>query len=406
MIGVDYGSSTVKWFDGRRFGTGLPEGRGLVVGLSSKTVLVKEAVFPLCKGKQLEKMVLNEVVSDLSVEPSQVAVAFCPAERLEKGCRHLIFVEKRELLDSLPPEVREGSTLTVDLIGALSAVSLLYPEEEVTVVDAGSGKVGFYRVSNSQLKGVEIFRFGFDAFAQRFKSLPLPAVSGRLILIGGGALNEEFVELFKEFSPEIPVVSPFGEQTPLYFNAYGLYHFKKSPCRAAFTQPSLFSSELFQKNRKLFLRAGALVGLSLILLTAAEAIRVKVARDDYLAAKREFREKLSELLGEKVLLPEVQVNQKLTELENLKELLKVNQPSALVYLKAIAESLTGGVKVLEVKGSASSGQFTVVGRFESEEALEAFVSNLKKRFEKVLVSVDGKKFTITLWRVKVGAKEA
>jgi len=406
MIGVDYGSSTVKWFDGKRFGTGLPEGRGLVVGLSSKTVLVKEAVFPLCRGKQLEKMVLNEVVSDLSVEPSQVAVAFCPAERLEKGCRHLIFVEKREFLEALPPEVKEGSTLTVDLIGALSAVSLLYPEEEVTVVDAGGGKVGFYRISNSQLNGVEVFRFGFDAFIERFKNLPLPAVSGKLILVGGGALNEEFVELFKEFYPEVPQIEPFGEETPLYFNAYGLYHFKKSPCRAAFAQPSLFSSELFQKNKRLFIRAGALIGLSLVLLTVAEVIRVKVARDDYLRAKRELKEKLSEFVGEKIVLPDVQIPQKIRELEDLRALLKADRPSALIYLKAVADSLTEGVKVLEVKGSASSGQFTVVGRFESEGALEAFVSSLKEKFQKVSVSVDGQNFRITLWRVKVGAKEA
>jgi len=406
MIGVDYGSSTVKWFDGKRFGTGLPEGRGLVVGLSSKTVLVKEAVFPLCRGKQLEKMVLNEVVSDLSVEPSQVAVAFCPAERLEKGCRHLIFVEKRELLEALPPEVKEGSTLTVDLIGALSAATLLYPDEDLTVVDAGEGKVGFYFVSGSRLRAVEVFRLGYRSFVERFGELSVPKVSGRLVLIGGGALSEEFVELFKEFSPLVPEIPPFGEETPLYFNAYGLYHFKKSPCRAAFAQPSLLSSEFFQKNRGLFVRAGALVGLSLILLTAAEAIRVKVARDDYLAAKREFKERLSELLGEKVLIPEVQIPQKLEELKALKELLKVDQPGALLYLRAISESTTEGVRVLEVKGSASSGQFTVVGRFESEEALEAFVSSLKRRFKKVSVSVDGNRFRITLWRVKVGAEEA
>lgn len=406
MIGVDYGSSQIKWFNGKKFGIGLPEGRGFVVGLSSKTVLVKEASFPLCRGKQLERMVLNEVVSDLSVEPSQVAVAFCPAERLDKGCRHLIFVEKREFLNSLPQKIREGSILTVDIIGALSGVSLLYPEEEVTVVDAGGSKVGFYHISNSQLKEVEIFRFGYRTFIERFKgSLPLQ-ISGRPLLIGGGALDEEFKELFKEFSPILPNFHPFGAQAPLYFNAYGLYHFKKSPCRAAFSQPSLFSSELFQKNKSLFLRAGALVGLSLLLLTGAEVIRVKVARNDYLGAKEGFKREISEVLGEKVLLPEVQIPQKLEELKALKELLRVDQPSALVYLKGVADSVTEGIKILEVKGSSSTGQFTLVGRFSSEKSLEAFTSNLKERFEKVSVSVDGNKFRITLWGVKVGAEKA
>jgi len=397
MIGVDYGSSTVKWFDGQRFGTGLPQGGSCVVGLTSKSVLVKEAVFPLCKGKQLERMVLNEVVSDLSVEPSDIALTYCPVERLERGCRLLIFVEKRELLDSLPLKGR--AKVTVDFIGAAVASSLLYPEGEVTVVDGGAGKVGVYRFKDGLPTAVEIVRRGYKKFIQR--PAPLSLEGGRLILIGGGALDEAFRELFKEFNPELPQVEPFGPETPLYFNAYGLYHFKRARCRALFSQPSLFSSELFQKNKKLLLGVGSAVAASLLLLTAAEVIKVKAARDEYLTLKRQLKEELSNLLGQKVILPEVQIPQKLEELKRLKELLKVDVPSALLYLKAISDSVVKGVKVLEVKGSASSGQFTLKGRFTSEEALKAFTANLKERFEKLNLSVDGKRFTITLWGLKV-----
>jgi len=397
MTGVDYGSKEIKWFDGKNFGKGLPSGKRLTVGLSSATTFVKEATFPFCRGRQLEKLVINEVVADLSVEPSSISVAYCPVEKLEKGCRILIFVEKRELVESLPRQIRESSVITLDAIGAAATVSLLYPEGELSVVDWGASKVALLKFTEGRLRKVEVSRSASpEELLERLKD------EKRIILTGGGALEEKVRELLSELPVEVPELDPFGRETPLYFNAFGLYNFRKASCKAAFSQPTLFSSEFFEKNRKLLIRFGAISLVSLVLLTGAELIRLQVAKRDYTLTRKAFNQALSKLLGEKVLLPEVQIPQKLRELEQLKELLRVGQPSALNYLKAISESTVKGVKVLEVSGSASSEQFIVIGRSSSDDSLKAFIRNLKTRFQKVSLSVSQKgKFKINLWRVKV-----
>ncbi|MEO2066598.1 MAG: hypothetical protein ABGX17_08900, partial [Desulfurobacteriaceae bacterium] len=161
MIGVDYGSKEVKWFDGKRFGKGLPEKRGLTVGLSSVNTLIKETSFPLCRGRQIEKLVINEVTADIPVDPSLLSVAYCPVEKLEKGCRFLIFVEKREVIDSLPEWLRETSLITLDLIGTAAAVNLHYKRERVAVLDAGEGKLSLLKFEDGVIKKAEIFRGGF-----------------------------------------------------------------------------------------------------------------------------------------------------------------------------------------------------------------------------------------------------
>ncbi len=402
MIGVDYGTKEIKWFDGKRFGKGLPKRRGSVVGLSSAGTLVKEATFPLCKGRQLEKLVISEVTADLSVAPSSLSVAYCPIERLEKGCKLLIFVEKREVIDSLPPWLKESSTVTLDLVGTISAVNLLYKEGRVTALDLGEGKVSLLRFEEGKIREVEVFRGGFRKPETLKRAVENLEEGEKVVLIGGGALQDGVKDLLKGVTVEVPEFEPFGEETPLYFNAFGLYHFKRSPCRALFSQPSLLSSQLLGKNRKVLIRAGTLTLLSLLLLTAGEVVRLQAAKRDYAELKEEVKRELSDLLGQKVLLPEVQIPQKLQELKELKEFLKVDQPSALTYLKAISESVVEGIKVLEVRGSASSEEFVVIGK-GSQESLEKFIKNLKEKFQKVSISSTGEKtFKITLWRVKVG----
>ncbi|MEO2065510.1 MAG: hypothetical protein ABGX17_03305, partial [Desulfurobacteriaceae bacterium] len=225
----------------------------------------------------------------------------------------------------------------------------------------------------------------------------------KVILIGGGALSKEVREILKPFNVEVPEFEPFGSETPLYFNAYGLYNFKESPCRAVFSQPSLFSSELFEKNRSLLIRASVLTTASLILITTAQVLQLQYAKKEYQQVKKEINEELSKVVGEKILLPEVQIPQKLRELKELKETLKLDQPSALLYLKGISDSVVEGIRVIEVSGSASSGQFTVVGRSSQEESLRKFSENLKKRFKKVSISLaKNRKFKITIWGLKVG----
>jgi hypothetical protein len=408
MIGLDYGTSGVKWFDGKKFGEGIPKGRGFVVGLTSLNALVKKASFPICRGRQLEKLILNEVSSDLSVEPSTLAVAYCPVKKEEKGCTFLIFVEKREALENLPNPLKEGSFLTLDVLGAASACGALYPDLKLTVVDSGAGKTSLIRVDKGHLTDAEIIRGGFS-FLLKSPDRLLSKI-GRdenLLLVGGGALSSEFRGLFKGFNWEVPKFSPFEELSPLYFNAFGLYHFKRAKCKASFLRPSLFSSEFFRKNRELLVSASVVTVFSLLLLSVGELLELKAVKEEYELLKSSVRKELTRLLGEKVVLPEVQVPEKLSQLKELKKLLKVDEPSVLLYLKAISDSLPEGVKLLELSGSVSSAQFTLSGRAENQEALSKFTERLKERFEKISTSIskEGKylKFTITLWRVKVGA---
>ncbi|WP_457677866.1 hypothetical protein [Thermovibrio sp.] len=402
MIGVDWGSKEIKWFDGKDFGFGTPKRGSLTVGLSSVSVLVKRSFFPLCKGSQLKRLVLNEVISELSLPKEKVALAYCPVKRFQKGCEFLIFVEKREVLDSLPKEVREKSRITVDLVGALTSLKLLYPQEELTLLDLGEGKVSLIEVGEEGVKELEVVRGSYRRERVWRELLPKLKRERKLLLTGGGAFNREIREVLKEFNPQVPSFPPFNEKAPLFFNAFGLYNFNKGDCKALFSSSSLLSSEFIEKNRDFLIKSGALFGLSLLLFTASQLIELQATKRDYLELKREVKKELSQLLGEKVLIPEVQLEEKLEKLKELYKLLQVDKPTALNYLKAISQSVPSGITVLEVKGSASSGSFTITGQ---GKGIKEFVENLKKMFERVSISEERSgKFTITVWRLKVGSK--
>ncbi|WP_456456151.1 hypothetical protein [Thermovibrio sp.] len=403
MTGVDWGSKEVKWFNGKEFGLGFPSSSSAVLGLSSYGLLTKEATFPLCKGRELEKLVLNEVVADLGVEEEEVAVAFCPIERQEKGCTFLLFIEKREVLKGIPDRLKESSLITSDLIGGSTAFKLLYGEGEGLIVDAGSSKIAVYRVLNGVPVEVEVIRKGFNEVEGR--ELLDYIGSSKAILVGGGALSGEFKERLKGIDFQVPNFPPFGEESPLYFNAFGLYNFKSATCRALFQKPSIFSSEFLEKHggKLKFLLFSSVA--SLLLITASELIRFEVAKRDYLSLKSEIRKELSKIAGEEILIPQVQIPEKVESLKELQKLLRLKEKSVLTYLKAISDSVNDKVEVLEVKGSSSLDRFTVVGRAESEDGFKEFIDSLKKRFKEVSVSLREKgKFKVNLKGVKVGAE--
>ncbi len=403
MTGVDWGSKEVKWFNGKEFGLGTPNSKSAVLGLSSYGLLTKEASFPLCKGRELEKLVLNEVIADLGVEKEEVAVAFCPIKREKVGCTFHLFIEKRESLRAIPEKLRESSLITSDLIGGATAFNLLYGEEEGVILDAGSSKVAVYRVLGGVPLEVEVIRKGFKE-VEREELLTF--LNGRkFLLIGGGALNGEFKEKLRGLDFELPDFPPFGKEAPLYFNAFGLYNFKSSRCRALFHRPSFFSLEFLERHGgKLKFLAFSSV-FSLFLITAGQFVRLEAAKRDYFSLKSEIKRKLSRITGEEVLIPQVQIPEKVEDLKELEKLLKVNDKSVLVYLKAISESVKGKVNVLEVKGSSLLDQFTVVGRADDEKSFREFLDSLKGKFKEVSVSLRDKgKFKVNLRGIKVGAK--
>ncbi|ADU97476.1 hypothetical protein Theam_1515 [Thermovibrio ammonificans HB-1] len=411
MIGVDAGSSAVKWFDGKAFGLGELPAAPLVVGVSSATALVKFSDYPVCKGTNLKRLIVSDVAAELSVSPSEVAVAYCPVERLEKGCRFLTFVEKVQVLNSLREKFKELSFLTVDAVGGATAGYLLFGESPFTVLDAGASKLSCYRVEGGLITGFELLRGGFSyhlprlsAAVERLKGL----FKGKLLLVGGGALSEEFKgELGKLVSFEVPEIHPFGRETPLFFNAYGLRHLRRFRCRAFFFQRSLFNLDFLQKNRLLLVKLAGGIAVSLFFFTAAQVVQLVAAKRDYTALKGELYSKLSELLGEKVVAPEIQIPQEIESLKEEARFLLADRPPLLLYLDAISRSVVKGLKVLEIEGDIKSGRFTVTGLAQGSNLVDAFVANLRARFRKVSVSSTsqvkgGVKFTVTVSGVKLG----
>lgn len=408
MIGVDLGSSTVKWFNGKDFGTGFPKGNSFTLGLSSSQVLVKKAFYPLCSGGKLKKLVLNDVSTDLSVEPEELSVAFCRVEKLENGCSFLIFVERRERLNEIPHEILKSSQITVDILGGIAAL-ISMSEETFTLLDAGKRKVAVATVKGGKLESLEIFRGGFDYHlgSDELFSYLKAVKKGSVFLVGGGALSKDFKSKLSRFSDfTVPELEPFGKETPLYFNAYGLYNFRKSPCRAFFKGISLFSQDILKEKRKLLFIGGATLA-SLFLITGGLFFQYLSAKRDYLLEKSAFSREFSRALGGKLLAPEIQIPQKLSHYREAADFLKLNTPSLLYYLNGISDSVVKGVKVLSVSGSISSGEFTLKGRAESMKDLKHFTEKLRRYFGKVSVSSTkrgraGISFTLKA-EVKVGA---
>ncbi|RUM44966.1 MAG: hypothetical protein DSY35_01320 [Desulfurobacterium sp.] len=412
MIGVDVGSELTKWFDGRRFGTGFPEGRGIVAGVSSRTVFVKKSFYPLCRGNQLRKLIVNDVSSDIGILPEEISVAFCPVKKEKEGCEFLLFVEKKEALKPLEESFKDLSVITADLVGVAIATKLVFGEEDLTVIDAGASKTAILELSAGKLTSVEIVRAGFGALKSSpslLKERVTSAVeSKRVVLVGGGALDEEFVELLREhITLEVPQEKPFGRETPLYFGAFGLFHFRKSPCRASFKELSLFSSEFFTKNKGKLVASAIMLFGGLAFLTVSEYLSYLQAKRDYLEFKREYKKAIEKVLGERVVAPEEQLSQALSRLKRLREFLLLDRPSVLYYLAGISKAIGSGVKVLKLEGSSTAGSFKITGVAENSKALKEFTDNLKRNFSKVNTDVSketerGVKFTITVFGVRSG----
>lgn len=386
MIGVDWGSSTVKWFDGKNFGTGIPEGKSFTVGVSSSQILVRKSVYPICSSSKLKKLIVNDVATDLSVEPEEISVAFCQTEKLENGCSFLIFVERSERLRDLPEKVSSRAQITVDILGGVAAA--LNFSETFTLIDAGTKKVSVVSVKEGKLERIEVLRGGFSYHLKNRELLSLleEMASETVFLVGGGALSDEFrEELTKVVSFTVPEVEPFGEETPIYFNAYGLYNFRKSPCRAFFKGISLFSQDLLREKKRL-LFIGTTVTLSLLGITGGLFLNYLSVKRDYYLQRKEFKRELSQIVGEKLLAPEIQIPQKLSEYRELANFLKINEPPLLYYIDSISKSTVEGVNVLAVDGTLSSGYFTIKGRAQGSKPLNLFVTNLKRYFKRVSVS--------------------
>lgn len=412
MIGIDAGSAAIKWFDGEKFGTGLKEGKSFITGVSSKTVFVKKSFYPVCRGSQLRKMILNDVSADIGVEPENLTISFCPVRKEKKGCEFLIFIEKKETIDSLDRSLKESSVITVDIIGAATAAAILYGEEDLTIVDFGAAKTAILSLKAGKLKEVEIFRAGFPFLKKNKAFLEeriVPRLEGRVVVVGGGALDSEFMNILKEYvqSLKIPEIEIFGKETPLYFNAFGLYHFRKASCKAAFKEFSLFSSEFFIKHRSALITGGAIILAATILFTVSQFFTYIHEKKNYELVSKEYKKVVGKVLQEKVLAPEIQVSQKLSKLRELKSFLLLDKPSILFSLSGVSKSVVEGIKILKLEGSAVSESFRISGYADEEKSLKVFTDNLSGYFEKVNTDkvkkvTKGIQFLISVSGVKSG----
>ncbi|MEO2069095.1 MAG: hypothetical protein ABGX27_06235 [Desulfurobacteriaceae bacterium] len=406
MIGVDVGSSKVKWFDGKNFGFGNLKGKREIVGITSRNLYVKKAFYPICKGSQLKKLVINDVLSELDTAENEVSVAFCPIGKKEKGCEFLVFVLKKEEIE----QFESANTLTLDIAGTINAVSLLYGEEKITVVDAGAGKVSVIQFEKGIVDNIEIIRSGFPFLLKDtsfFRDRVVPFLKGKVLLVGGGALNEKFLELFKKFCPslEIPNIEPFGKDTPIFFNAFGLYHFRKSPCKPTFKEFSIFSSKFWTEHKTAILFSIASLLASGFFYTASLVLSFLAEKKDYRLTLKEYKRTVESIINEKALAPKLQVSQKYSKVQELKDFFLLNKPSVLFPIEKIGKSIDPLVKILKIEGSIESENFSILGVASSEKDLDKFREKLSSYFEKITVNKvkkveKGIQFTMSLSGVK------
>ena len=419
MIAVDVGSKLIKWFDGSSFGVCDKESfkfpaslKGAVIGVTSKSVFVKKAVYPVCKVSALKKLILNDISSDMMVSPEQISVAFCVLKREKAGCEVLIFVEKKEHLEEkkLTDEYR---ILTLDLVGGISAVSLVYEGDEFSYLDVGASKTAVVNFADGRLKSVDVLRVG-GGFLKRepsyLKERLLPLIGSKNVIVsGGGALDGELIKLMSQhFEIEIPTFSPFGEKTPLYFNAFGLFNLKKSPCPASFSETSLLRSDFFEKHKKEILFASISLGAGISFFLLSQFLQYVACRQLLTKEENLLKTKLEKVLGEKVVAPDIQLSQAISNLKEEKKFFGVSNPSALFVLRKISDAVIPGIRIYKVKGSVYSDSFNIKGYADSEKDFGTFVNNLKKRFKNVSnvstssASNNSIKFSLTVSGVKSG----
>ncbi len=409
MIGVDVGSKAVKWFDGRRFGTGLPTADNFITGISSKSLLTSRETYPICGGSKLERIILNEISSKLSIDESELSISYCPVFKRGKACELLIFVERKSSISSLDENLRERSRIiTSDVVGTVSAASLL--AKDSTILDAGVSKLSVVMMAKGIPQRIEIVRTGFSSFINDeglFKSEVLPLLAQRIMLIGGGALNEDFKSILSKnnIDFEIPTIEPFGKLTPLYFNAYGLQNFSSSPCKARFEESFILNSAIVRKNKKSIIAALSILGISLIVLTASGIAEFLSAKTDYQRSVKQFNKEVSSIIGSKTIIdPDIQVSQKLKSLTKLSDFLLMNKPNILRCVHYISNSVPERVKVLSLSANIKSETFIVKGKSFSNKNLYAFESKLRAFFKNVTSSIkhsNGKViFTLKLNGVK------
>jgi len=413
MVGVDIGTELTKWFDGERFGTGTPSGDAFSVGISSKGTLVRVSSYPLCSGRNLEKMMVAEVEAETGIPSEEIEVSYCSIEKLPKGCRFIVFVERKGHLWKVVEELKDRARhVTVDIVGVVSATLSVYGKGySGTVIDAGASKVSAVKVENGKPVSVDIIRTGFKGLmeSRELSNRLLGAVSGRTILVGGGALSEEFRGFLEEkgIDFEVPEFEPFGAETPLYYASFGLYRFRTSGCRADFKKFHLLGTQVISKHRNEILFSAVALLLSLILITAGEYMRFLSAKRDYRRLNEHLKSEVSKVLGVKrVVAPKIQLRSEIERLREEADFLLIGSPSILVPLDAISESVVGGVNVKALSVNILNQTAKISGIAKDEKSIDAFRRNLLKRFESATVSFSkrvkkGVKFTVEVKGVKV-----
>jgi hypothetical protein len=413
VIGVDYGSSLVKWFDGKEFGTGIPKVGSISLGITSKGTLIKVSEYPLCKGKNLEQIIANEIEAETGISSKEFSVAYCPLEKVDSGCKLLVFVERKSHLESLENDVYEKARhVTVDVVGMISATHSIYGESfSGTVVDAGASKISVAKFTDGKVSSIEVIRAGFESMlghedlTARFKRI----AGKEFVLIGGGALDDSLVEFLKGkgIRFEVPEISPFGELTPLYYNSYGLWRFRLSSCRADFKKFHFISSEILSRyKREITISLISLI-VSLLLLTAGEYLRFSAAKQRYKALDAALKREISGAIGDgKVVAPKIQLNQEFEKLKKKVSFYLLDSPSLIGMVGSISSSVVKGVNVYSLSVSAVEETAKISGISESNNSLNEFRQKLIKYFKNVTISSSKKvkggiKFTIEVQGVKV-----
>ncbi len=371
---ADFGTELIKVYDGKE-AIVLKDAQRLsadIVGLSSAKILYLKKRFP--KLPEIKKVLETEIKG-----------------QFDKSFDWDVFSKKEsESFDSYilmvaPTFNLQAKILTADIVGGFcSGLSL---SRDFQLLDIGASKTSLLIVKDGQIEDVILIRQGIEGILKNplpFKQRLLSSFEdGKVFLCGGGAFSQDVLKILGEIVEfEIPYFPEFASDTPLFFNAYGLYNLKKLKKFPAFKRGGFDLKALL--SEKTFSLAVVLFCLSSFSLSVAQLLNY-IAKSGQVQSLDSYAKKLAaEVIEGKVVAPEAQLEDALQTQEAMEKFLLSDKDA--VDVLAEFPSVANGVKIISVQANRDS--LKVEGRAGSQKKLESLVRALKKDFDKVIVSAN------------------
>ncbi len=363
MIVADFGSEVVKWFDGKNFGTSKVPKTPTVSVISTAETFLKVMEFPRMSLDRLKKIATTELSLELYKEEASISVAVVPLKKKGEKLLCGVFVERAENVKRFKHSRMVLPDVSAVMCGALKVFGKDFPP----IVDAGSSKLAVISTDF-----VEVFKHDeFELFAEKIKEL-----GTEFVLVGGKALDRNFLEKIKGFKFKIPKFEPFGEKTPLFFPVFGGFHVKRCGYKGCYIEKKLF--DLGKREFKLL--AGSLC-VSMVLFDVSFLVEGFNCLKTEKRFKEEIKREVSSVIEGKIVAPLQQLELERKKLAEKKKIFGKPERSFLETIELVSKSVVDGVEIVDVSGSIKD--FSVSGYAKDEKSLEEFFKNLRIYFKNV-----------------------